>query len=163
LHYAIQAAFPWYNAHLWEFSPKRGHDPRIASNLEHIFNDGMAELTEDADKVSLKTFLKDPKDTFSYLYDFGDSWEHKIVVEKVIEGTVPTPQCTAGKGMCPPEDCGGIYGYYDFVETVNDPKNPQYAEMREWIGMEPGTYWDVAYFELADAQTRMESIFGARK
>jgi Plasmid pRiA4b ORF-3-like protein len=71
-------------------------------------------------------------------YDFGDRWEHELLVEKILprdEGK-SYPLCLAGKRACPPEDCGGIWGYGDFVKAIRDPKHPEHEEMLEWVGGE---------------------------
>jgi hypothetical protein len=74
--------------------------------------------------------------TMTYVYDFGDNWNHRIKVEKTLApapaGT--PPMCVAGANATPPDDCGGIYGYYDFVAAVSDPNHPEHGEMAEWIG-----------------------------
>jgi len=71
-----------------------------------------------------------------YLYDFGDGWEHVIELEKIIVGdkTSSKPRCIAGKRACPPEDCGGIYGYYDLLVAIKDPDHPEHENMIEWLG-----------------------------
>ena len=73
---------------------------------------------------------------FRYVYDFGDNWEHEILLEKTFDSVpgVRYPVCTAGKLACPPEDVGGIWGYYDFVEAISDPKHPEHEERLEWNG-----------------------------
>jgi len=69
-------------------------------------------------------------------------------------------RCLAGKGACPPEDCGGIWGYYALVDTVNDRKpapqdHAEYVDMRDWLGREEGEYWDVNAFDLEETNARM--------
>ena len=77
-----------------------------------------------------------PKDRFVYEYDFGDSWRHIITVEKVLErqSGVRYPQVVAGKRACPPEDCGGVWGYQEFLEAIRDPEHPEHEAMLEWVG-----------------------------
>ena len=71
-----------------------------------------------------------------YTYDFGDSWEHSLVLEKrlPVDPSTAYPVCTDGEFACPPEDCGGIPGFYDRVEALSDPTHPRYEEMLDWIG-----------------------------
>jgi hypothetical protein len=93
---------------------------------------------EDENKYKVSQLLKKEKDTLKYEYDFGDSWEHKIVLEKIIpyDGSVKVPTCIKGKRACPPEDCGGIWGYQNFLEAIQDPSHLEHEEMLEWVGGE---------------------------
>ncbi len=86
--------------------------------------------------VKLSRIAPHEKDRLTYEYDFGDSWEHQIIVEKILppEPGVRYPRCIAGKRACPPEDCGGIWGYDSFVEAVLDPDHPEHDEMLQWVG-----------------------------
>lgn len=96
-----------------------------------------------------------------YEYDFGDSWEHDIVVEKVLEAAplAVYPRCTAGAGNCPPEDCGGVWGFYGLLETIRDPKHPEYHDMKEWLG---GDY-DPDAFSLDGVNSRLRPLIRERK
>ena len=88
-----------------------------------------------------------------YEYDFGDSWEHIIVLEKIIpvEQKEKYPKIIAGANACPPEDCGGIGGYYDMLEALKDPKSPEYEEFREWLGLEKiDDDFDPSHFDLKE-------------
>jgi hypothetical protein len=71
-----------------------------------------------------------------YVYDFGDDWVHKVVVEKVLpaDPRISYPVCVAGKRACPPEDCGGVWGYREFLAAISDPDHPEHEEMLEWVG-----------------------------
>jgi hypothetical protein len=73
-----------------------------------------------------------------YEYDFGDSWEHVIKVEKILPAMpgVRIPLCLAGKRACPPEDCGGAWGYEHLLEVLRDPAHEEHNEMLEWLGGE---------------------------
>jgi len=75
---------------------------------------------------------------FVYEYDFGDSWEHELVVEQVLppEPGATVPICLTGKRACPPEDVGGIWSYADFLEALRDPEHAEHEEYTEWIGGE---------------------------
>ena len=78
------------------------------------------------------------KRKFSYEYDFGDSWEHEIIVEKILPPVVGVkyPVCIKGKRACPPEDVGGVWGYATFLEAMRDPHHKEHASYVEWIGGE---------------------------
>ena len=75
---------------------------------------------------------------FVYEYDFGDSWEHELLVEKILppEKGAHYPRCIKAKRACPPEDVGGVWGYDDFLEAIQDPDHPDHEDMLEWVGGE---------------------------
>ena len=91
---------------------------------------------EDEDAVTLAELCPKPKSKLTYEYDFGDGWEHVMEVQKIVEaeGSVEYPVCLAGKGACPPEDCGGVWGYYDLLDALADPKHERHDELLEWLG-----------------------------
>jgi hypothetical protein len=86
----------------------------------------------------LSTAFSGQKSRFVYEYDFGDSWEHGIVIEKILppETGVKYPRCIAGKRACPPEDVGGVWGYAEFLEAIRDPAHEDHAASLEWVGEE---------------------------
>ncbi len=155
-HYAIQHAFNWYNAHLFSFSPSGiGSSYEIQIPYGGPEDTGWGEI-KDAQKLKLKTLFKEEKQTFIYTYDFGDNWEHKITLEKLTPEKISKPSCLTGKGKRPPEDCGGVWGYQDFLETVNNPQQPEYEETREWALLAEGEEWDVREFDIEKVNTRLE-------
>ena len=91
---------------------------------------------EDEEKMKLNKIVQQEKDKFIYEYDFGDGWDHVILLEKILplEKGVEYPICIDGKMACHPEDCGGIGDYYHLLETLNDLKHPEHDEMLEWVG-----------------------------
>jgi hypothetical protein len=91
---------------------------------------------EDEDKYKLDQLLKSEKDTIIYEYDFGDGWEHKVLLEKILHFNTDNklPICTKGKRACPPEDCGGIWGYGDLIDILNDSEHSEHESMLEWLG-----------------------------
>jgi hypothetical protein len=76
------------------------------------------------------------KSKFIYEYDFGDSWKHELRIEKILQGSdvKKAPICLKGSRACPPEDIGGIWGYVDFLEAIQDPNHPEHEDMMEWVG-----------------------------
>jgi hypothetical protein len=128
LHGIIQLVMGWTDTHLHEFVSRRDSygvpDPEWSSGAKNEA------------RVRLNKLLHEEKQRLLYLYDFGDGWEHVIELEKIIIENIPSfkPKCLAGKGACPPEDCGGIYGYYDLLEIIKDPKDPEHGNMIEWLG-----------------------------
>jgi Plasmid pRiA4b ORF-3-like protein len=91
---------------------------------------------QDERKVLLRQVLKKPKDRLIYEHDFGDSWEHLVVLEQVLahEPRARYPVIVAGKRACPPEDCGGVPGYYRLLEALASPRHPEHRDMVEWVG-----------------------------
>lgn len=84
-----------------------------------------------------------------YLYDFGDSWYHTITLEAVLDEKILKPRCLAGKGACPPENCGGVYGYEQMKEVFREePDGEEAMEYREWLGMDEDENWDPNLFNL---------------
>jgi hypothetical protein len=81
-------------------------------------------------------------------YDFGDGWEHKVVLEKILpfDPKIQLPQCLKGKGACPPEDVGGVWGYQEFLTAIKDGNHPEHRSYTEWIG----GHFDSAVFDLEE-------------
>jgi len=129
LHDVLQIAMGWSNSHLHGFRVGRisygEPDPH--------FPDDTDDATDERD-IRLDKIVTEGG-TFIYEYDFGDSWEHEIKVEKIlsVEPGAHYPICLAGERACPPEDCGGVPGYDYLLEALSDPANPKYAELLEWI------------------------------
>jgi hypothetical protein len=132
LHRILQIVMGWYDCHLHAFTV-RGID------FGEPEDDETGELGIRSERrVKLSQIIRGEKDRFTYTYDFGDGWEHEILVEKILppEPGVRYPRCLVGKGACPPEDVGGVYGYADFLEAIQDPNHPEHDEYLEWIGGE---------------------------
>ena len=91
---------------------------------------------EDASKAKLSGVAPEGKAKLRYTYDFGDNWQHEVLVEKVVspEERMSFPVCIDGKRACPPEDVGGPWGYIEFAEAIRDPEHEQHAEFLEWRG-----------------------------
>jgi len=126
LHHILQVAMGWTDSHLHQF--RRGATYYGESDPEF----GMD--CEDERRVRLDEVLRNPRDRMVYEYDFGDGWEHDVVREANASTSAvgPCPRVVAGKGACPPEDVGGIGGYYGFLEAVRNPKHPEHEDMLEW-------------------------------
>jgi Plasmid pRiA4b ORF-3-like protein len=127
LHQILQVAMGWTDSHLHQF---------IVGEKTYGMPDPDTDWTLDEDRVKLAQIVSGEKFRFRYEYDFGDSWLHLILVEKILpaEPGKPYPICVKGKGNCPPEDCGGIWGFYDFVEAMANPKHPEHENLKEWYG-----------------------------
>ncbi|MBA3441494.1 MAG: plasmid pRiA4b ORF-3 family protein [Pyrinomonadaceae bacterium] len=153
LHWIIQAAMGWTNSHLHQFIVDETYYSQPDFGLdEHGDLEVENERTANLGQMGLR-----PKDRFVYEYDFGDSWRHIITVEKVLErqSGVRYPQVVAGKRACPPEDCGGIWGYDDFLKIIQDKKHPEYKETLAWAG---GSF-DPEAFVLEEANQELRRVF----
>jgi len=142
LHDVIQAAMGWEDYHMHALT---------AGGIDYGLPD--PELGHrDERKTALNALLSEPGDRLRYVYDFGDDWEHDIVVEKVLaaEAGAGYPVCLAGKGRCPPEDCGGVWGYADLRETLADPAHDEHADTLEWLGIETAAEFDPQAFDIDD-------------
>ena len=150
LHQVIQAALDWDDDHLHEFKIAR---KRYAPLME--WGTDFDDSTVNEDIVRLNGVAK-PKAKFVYLYDFGDSWHHDIQIERELEPESPARQarCVAGENACPPEDCGGIYGYYDMMDTARDPQDEEYEHTREWLGED----FDPTHFDLEATDRRVARL-----
>ena len=91
---------------------------------------------ENERRVRLGEVLQKPRDRMVYEYDFGDGWEHDVVRESNASSAAGSsnPRVVAGQGACPPEDVGGLGGYYGFLEVMRNPKHPEHQDMLEWCG-----------------------------
>jgi len=156
-HKVIQRAFGWTDAHPYEFSPSGwGSSPTIGSQYEKYFGDG-AEL--DSSEVKLSTIFKNKNQKFVYIYDFGDEWIHKITLEDITREKPEKASCVDGKGICPPEDCGGVMDYPDFLKIVCDPGHSRHKDMLEWAGLEEGEKWEEVHaFDLEKVNKLVQSI-----
>jgi hypothetical protein len=152
LHDILQLAMGWYDSHLHEFrvGKKRFGKPDP--------EDGFMDLPEIGDEHTAHLFqvLGRTGAKAIYTYDFGDSWEHAIVVEKVLppELGVSYPLCVGGRLQCPPEDCGGIPGYYNLLEAIQDPAHEEHENMLDWLG---GDY-DPSAFSADDVNRRLAPL-----
>ncbi len=144
LNFILQAAMGWTNSHLHQFTID-GVD----------YSDPGAEVdgAEDEFAVTLADVVPAERLRFNLLYDFGDAWDHEITVEKILprEAGKRYPLCVAGERARPPEDCGGVWGYGDFLEAIQDPEHEEHDAMLEWIG---GSF-DPEAFDVAALNKRL--------
>ncbi len=133
LHLILQKVMGWDNYHLHQFIVGETFYGEPDPDYE-LFGPPM----QDEKKIRLDQIVSGEKSKFVYEYDFGDGWEHVLLVEKVMspEDGAGYPRCIKGKRACPPEDVGGIWGYESFLEAIEDPEHPEYEEMLAWVGGE---------------------------
>jgi len=132
LHDVLQLAMGWedWHLHVFRIGEKRFGKPNPEESLM-----GMP-ITASESSVRLYSVLGKAGAKAVYTYDFGDDWEHRIAVEKVLapEPGRDYPVCVDGKLHGPPEDCGGVYGFYGLLETIGNPEHEQYQETMDWLG-----------------------------
>lgn len=165
LHVAIQDAMGWQDCHLHEFrthNPERGIVDRIGIPDPEFPDERPSRAGWE---VPLTEYFS--SDTLSegasarYVYDFGDEWHHLVTFEDMLPGrSARSPRCVAGARACPPEDCGGVHGFEEFLSAIADPNHPEHAELKAWAG---GAY-DPAAFDprrvtFDDPRKRLKKAF----
>ncbi len=153
LHCAIQDAMGWIGYHLHGFTVsknKAGSYQPIRIQIHNPEWDDGDELDESKELLA-SWFPKKIKQCI-YTYDFGDSWDHTILFEKIIpaEKDKKYPVCLAGKNACPPDDCGGIGGYYDLLTVISNPESERGQELREWMNLEEDEQYDPTVFNCSE-------------
>ncbi|AXI00255.1 plasmid pRiA4b ORF-3 family protein [Sporosarcina sp. PTS2304] len=142
-HQMMQVLFNWHDSHLHEFLL---YDESVSSDTSQIPKPIVSivsyeEAFDYAGDMELKRekglLLSDfvPRHQYiKYVYDFGDNWEHDIVLEEIVDDAfIESPVCLEGEGTAPPEDCGGEHGFDEFLLVMNDPAHPDHQSMKEWV------------------------------
>lgn len=129
LHDVIQCVMGWLDLHLWEFTI--GHQ-KYGLPMDE---DWGTEPRLKASKVRLRDVLKQQRTVVDYLYDFGDSWEHRLTITDIRAGQpgVFYPRYVGGERNAPPEDCGGIPGFYAMLDVLADPRHSDHAHIKQWL------------------------------
>lgn len=128
MHYILQVTMGWTNSHPHQFIVGQTYygEPHPEYGFDML----------DERRVRLSKVASGEGDKFRYEYDFGDGWMHTLLVEKILESK-PGQQysvCVKGRRACPPEDVGGVWGYENFLQAIQDPEHPEHDEYLEWIG-----------------------------
>jgi hypothetical protein len=150
LHTIIQAAMGWWDYHLHQFIVGEIYygvpDPEYDDYLE----------MRDEQNITLGQVAPREGARFDYEYDFGDGWEHQVLVEKILppEPGASYPLCIKGRRACPPEDVGGTWGYADFLDAIRDPEHPEHDSYLEWIGGE----FDPEDFDLEEVNGALSEL-----
>lgn len=161
LHVAIQDVMGWLDYHLHEFE-------MIHPATGMTVNIGIPDEDFDLDTEILPGWKQKIADYFSienskaeYIYDFGDNWIHEIKLEKILpqERGIKYPLCIDGKRACPPEDCGGTWGYENFLKIIMDPRHERYEELLEWVGGEfDPEHFDVREVHFDNPKKRLKMV-----
>lgn len=152
-HKVIQTTMGWTNSHLHQFVKNRTYySPKMED--ESLWDE---EDDDDLDysKYKVSDLLRKTKDKVKYEYDFGDDWVHVIVLEKIIDESMDINDvtCLAGENSCPPEDCGGLWGYYNMLEILKDTDHEEYEEYIDWLSDE----FDPTYFDIEEVNDMLGS------
>lgn len=146
LHVAIQDAMGWRDYHLHVFrvrNPATGRPDQIGIPSDDQIED--EEPPQPGWEVPMAEYFRQPGDRAEYDYDFGDGWEHEVVLEE-ISVRIPRakyPICLDGSGACPPEDCGGVSGYEELLRVLRDPTHEEHDNSLRWVG----GHYDPAAFD----------------
>lgn len=131
LHLILQDVMGWTNSHLYRFQIGRQEygEPHPDNEFNEIY-------FKNSRRTKLGRVVTKNGDVLQYEYDFGDSWQHILMVEDILEcqPDMRHALCLSGERACPPEDCGGPYGYAELLETVADPYHEDYLDMMTWLG-----------------------------
>lgn len=148
LHDILQALMGWEDSHLHQFTingteysnPSFSFDPEV-------LNEKQTQLSKVIDHLG---------EEFLYEYDFGDNWELKILLEKILQPKrgQSYPRCIAGEFASPPEDSGGAYGYSELALAILDPDHPEHEEKREWVGEDFEPY----KFDIKEVNQRLKRL-----
>jgi len=133
LHRVLQIVFSHLDYHLYAFEVGERRFEAPDPEAEHE--------SEDATVTPLRDLKLSAGSRFTYVYDFGDDWEHDVVVERILPMPLETgpdwsPRLIGGERAAPPEDAGGPHGYAAMLEGLRDPKHPEHEEYRQWVGSE---------------------------
>lgn len=153
LHRVIQDVMGWYDCHLHHFLTDYA---RYSEPNPDEFEFGFEPPTLNEKRYTVSHLASVEKSKFIYEYDFGDGWQHKIVLEKILppDDSFKHPVCLAGANACPPEDCGGIGGFDDLKEILANPQHPEHEEMKLWLDRD----FDPELFDLDAANLMLRRL-----
>ena len=148
----IQTAMGWTNSHLHTFT---------AGGVVYAGPSPEWEIPVRSEgRTHLRQIVSEDGEAFIYEYDLGDSWRHQVLVEAVgfESGNNARPLCLGGERACPPEDCGGVYGYYETLAILRDPSHEEYADTKIWIESMTGGPFDPDAFDVAAVNRLLERL-----
>lgn len=148
-HQLLQIVMGWEDDHLHQFEAGR--------QCFGMPDSGFLSEVKDEARVKLQELLPAEGSSALYEYDFGDEWKHELVLEKVLphDEDEPLPKCLGGKRACPPEDCGGMWGYERLLAAIGDTEHPEHAELSEWLG----EGFDPEHFDAAEVNSELGRYF----
>jgi hypothetical protein len=152
LHDVLQQCFGWKDSHLFQFSENDIMD-EIFIGIPDEEADQMDAI--DARTKSISGIFRAPGDCYTYIYDFGDTWEHDIVLEQILPDKIEGPYCTGGAGACPPEDVGGVRGYQQMNDIFESEDQEEIQSYREWLGIAPNEKWNPDYCNISEINNRL--------
>lgn len=157
LHDVLQAVMGWHDSHLHMFIKGRRRFTLPNPWLDDPDPFGKP-LFLDERKYRIDELLTREKDWMEYEYDFGDSWYHRITLQKILprDPAVRLPVCISGGRACPPEDCGGTWGFYENLAILADPDHEEHEDIAEW--MDPD--FDPETFSVEEVNVTLRAMFG---
>jgi hypothetical protein len=152
LHAILQIAFGWENRHLYLFATPYGGFGRPEPDDGDEFDDAA---------VTLEQVVAGAGEQFTYSYDFGDEWQHDLMVERVLtaDAALSYPRCTGGDRAAPPEDCGGIDGYQNLTDAIDNRRHPHYRRLLEWSQHNHGKTLEPKDFDVDDVNAQLLEHF----
>ncbi|HEX4377471.1 MAG TPA: plasmid pRiA4b ORF-3 family protein [Steroidobacteraceae bacterium] len=156
LHEILQLALGWQDSHLYEFRAEE-----LVIGMKDIDDADEREGVQDENEWRLRELLDTGVTEFECLYDFGDGWRHRIVVEPATRGgkSGPSPLCLAGENACPPENVGGPHRYVTFLRAIANPAGREHRELVRWIG----GIWDPKGFDLNRVNRDLRALLGTKR
>jgi Plasmid pRiA4b ORF-3-like protein len=163
LHIFIQVAMGWSNGHLHQFAVGTGSKEKFYGPVEDDPDDDFMVIDDcnmlDERHYELRKIAPKERTKFVYEYDFGDGWRHEVLVEQIFhfEPDVIYPRCIAGRRACPPEDCGGPWGYARLLNSLANPRAEESDELSSCLGK----YFDPEFFDLAEVNASLNAMAGS--
>jgi pRiA4b ORF-3-like protein len=150
LHDILQIVMGWTDSHLHQFISNGAY-----YGATEYDEGGELEMLPEQ-RYRLSQIAPEPGARFVYAYDFGDGWDHAVVVEKIVspEPGARYPRCVAGKRACPPEDVGGVWGYEAFLKAIRNRRHPEHHEYLEWVGGQ----FDPEAFDLEQVNAQLRGM-----
>lgn len=156
LHCAIQNAMGWTDSHLHAFYlGERRNNNRITIEYPNPEgNDLYRGETRDERHEKISDYFNKTIKQCVYCYDFGDNWDHTVLLERVLpkDSKIVYPLCLAGKNACPPDDCGGVWGYQNLQKILKNPNDSEHEGMLKWLGLDNSSEFNPYEFDLAEIE-----------